>query len=74
MEALTHYHWPGNVRELQKPVERSVICIRVLCFFCIIHLSILPEKTAPRVRKIAEAERELILQALQDKRRVNRRT
>ena len=67
MEALTHYHWPGNVRELQNLVERSVILSSgPVLHFALSHLSHTARNTAPRVRTLAEAERELILQALQD--------
>jgi formate hydrogenlyase transcriptional activator len=67
MEALAHYHWPGNVRELQNLMERSVI----LSSGSVLHLS-LPRPTLTsrnathKVRTLAEAEREHILQALQD--------
>ena len=67
MEALTRYHWPGNVRELQNLMERSVI----LSSGSVLHLS-LPHPTLTsrnathKVRTLAEAEREHILQALQD--------
>jgi formate hydrogenlyase transcriptional activator len=67
MEALAHYHWPGNVRELQNLMERSVI----LSSGSVLHLS-LPHPTLTsrnathKVRTLAEAEREHILQALQD--------
>src|SRR5467141_4552972 len=67
MEALTHYHWPGNVRELQNLVERSVILSSgPVLHFALSHLSHTARNTAPRVRTLAEAEREHILQALQD--------
>jgi len=67
MEALTHYHWPGNVRELQNLVERSVILSSgPVLHFALSHLSHTARNAAPRVRTLAEAERELILQALQD--------
>src|SRR5258707_2983753 len=67
MEALTHYHWPGNVRELQNLVERSVILSSgPVLHFALSHLSHTARNTAPRVMTLAEAERELILQALQD--------
>jgi formate hydrogenlyase transcriptional activator len=67
MEALTHYHWPGNVRELQNLMERSVILSSgPVLHFPLSHLSHTARNTAPRLRTLAEAERELILQALQD--------
>ena len=67
MEALALYHWPDNVRELQNLMERSVI----LSSGPVLHLSlpypILTSRNAtPKVRTLAEAEREHILQALQD--------
>jgi formate hydrogenlyase transcriptional activator len=67
MEALAHYHWPGNVRELQNLMERSVI----LSSGSVLHLA-LPRPTLTsrnathKVRTLAEAERDHILQALQD--------
>jgi len=67
MEALTHYHWPGNVRELQNLMERSVILSSgPVLHFALSDLSHTARNMAPRVRTLAEAERELILQALQD--------
>jgi formate hydrogenlyase transcriptional activator len=67
MEALTQYHWPGNVRELQNLMERSVILSSgPVLHLSSSHLSRTFRNTTPRVRKLAEAEREHILQALRD--------
>jgi len=66
MEALIGYSWPGNVRELQNIIERSVI----LSAGPALHRPALPElkragRNAPnKVRTLAEAEREHILQTL----------
>jgi formate hydrogenlyase transcriptional activator len=66
IEALVRYSWPGNVRELQNIIERSVI----LSAGPVLHRPALPElKRAgryglPKVRTLAEAEREHILQTL----------
>jgi formate hydrogenlyase transcriptional activator len=68
MEALVRYPWPGNVRELQNIIERSVI----LSAGPVLHRPALPElKRAGRnalhkVRTLAEAEREHILQTLRE--------
>jgi formate hydrogenlyase transcriptional activator len=67
MKALTQYHWPGNVRELQNLMERSVILSSgAVLQLALPHLSGLAGNAAPRVRTLAEAERQHILQALRD--------
>ena len=68
MEALMRYPWPGNVRELLNIVERCVI----LSSDGVLHRAELPvvnrasKTVSPRTRTLAEAERDHILQALQD--------
>jgi formate hydrogenlyase transcriptional activator len=67
MEALTRYPWLGNVRELQNIIERAVI----LSPGTILHAPLAelkpPVASAPaRVGTLEEAEREHILQALQE--------
>jgi formate hydrogenlyase transcriptional activator len=67
MEALTHYHWPGNVRELQNLMERSVILSSgPVLHLPLSHLSRIPWNDTPKIRTLAEAERQHILHALQD--------
>ena len=66
MDALVGHPWPGNVRELQNIIERSVI----LSAGPALHRPALPGlkragRNAPnKVRTLAEAEREHILQTL----------
>jgi formate hydrogenlyase transcriptional activator len=67
MEALTQYDWPGNVRELQNLMERSVILSSgPVLHLPVPYLSRTARNTAPKMRTLAEAEREHILQALQE--------
>jgi formate hydrogenlyase transcriptional activator len=69
MEALFHYHWPGNIRELQNLIERSVI----LSSGPVLHPPTPIERrsvarSAPAaVRTLADAEREHILKALEER-------
>jgi len=68
MELLTHYYWPGNVRELQNVIERCVI----LTSGPVLHRPWLPETkqassgVSSRAKTLAEAEREHILETLQE--------
>jgi formate hydrogenlyase transcriptional activator len=68
MEALVQYPWPGNVRELQNIIERSVI----LSGGAVLHRPALAElkragrSAPPKVKTLAEAEREHILQTLRE--------
>jgi formate hydrogenlyase transcriptional activator len=65
MEALVHHGWPGNVRELQNVVERSV----VVSTGPTLALSRPTEEkldASPASPTLAEAERQLILQVLQN--------
>jgi formate hydrogenlyase transcriptional activator len=67
MVTLTHYPWPGNVRELQNVIERAVI----LSPGTVLHPPLAelkrPVASAPaRVGTLEAAEREHILQALQE--------
>jgi formate hydrogenlyase transcriptional activator len=67
MEVLTQYHWPGNVRELQNLMERSVILSSgPVLHLPLSHLSRIPWNDTPKIRTLAEAERQHILHALQD--------
>lgn len=77
LEAMMNYNWPGNVRELRSAVERSV----VFCRKDQITLKDLPPEVrggliaspgqrplsvADRQMTVQEAEKQLIIQALQD--------
>jgi formate hydrogenlyase transcriptional activator len=66
MEVMVRYHWPGNVRELQNVIERSM----VLSPGAVLRpppeeLNAPVRSTPPRSRTLAEAEREHILQILE---------
>jgi two-component system response regulator HydG len=77
LEAMMNYDWPGNVRELRSAVERAV----VFCRKDQIALKELPAEVrgglatssgprpltvADRQMTVQEAEKQLIIQALQD--------
>ena len=66
MEALLRYPWPGNIRELQNIIERAVI----LTTGDVLRLSPLPAHAAFRIEPVtlADAERDHILNALQESR------
>jgi formate hydrogenlyase transcriptional activator len=67
LEALVRYHWPGNVRERQNIIERAVILLQD----GVLHAP-LPALQRPLTRPamtpstLEDAERQHILQALQD--------
>jgi len=63
MEALLHYSWPGNVRELRHIMERAC----VLCQGSDLLLEHIPEEIANRTITEAEAKREGVF-AAQDNR------
>jgi formate hydrogenlyase transcriptional activator len=65
IERLVNYRWPGNVRELQNIVERSMVVSRdgVLAISC--PAGPKPIQTSTGTRTLAEAQRELIREALQ---------
>ena len=69
MEILKRYPWPGNVRELQNIVERAVIMARPGETIAPAHLPSdlvhRRERPSSPLPTIEEAERELILQALE---------
>jgi formate hydrogenlyase transcriptional activator len=64
MQALLHYTWPGNIRELQNFIERAVI----LTMGDVLQLPLLPSHQPMRMEALtlADAERDHILNALQD--------
>jgi len=69
MSALMGHNWPGNVRELQNVIERAVILSTGpdLCLPPLRH-GPQPERggTLSKVRTLAEAERDHILQVLNE--------
>jgi formate hydrogenlyase transcriptional activator len=68
MKAFVNYSWPGNVRELQNIAERCVILSPgpVLDVAPFAELLRTVELTIPKVKTLAEAERDYILDALRD--------
>jgi formate hydrogenlyase transcriptional activator len=66
MSALQEYHWPGNVRELRNVIERAMIlshsprlCIKLA------HTSLRPVALRATAGSLDEAERVIILQAVE---------
>jgi transcriptional regulator with GAF, ATPase, and Fis domain len=66
MSALGEYHWPGNVRELRNVIERAMIlnhsprlCIKLG------HATLRPVALTVTAGSLEEAERTIILQALE---------
>jgi formate hydrogenlyase transcriptional activator len=66
MLALQEYHWPGNVRELRNVIERAMIlnhsprlCIKLG------HTTLRPVALTATAGSLDEAERSIILQALE---------
>jgi formate hydrogenlyase transcriptional activator len=68
MEAFVNYSWPGNVRELQNIAERCVILSPgpVLDIAPFAELLRTVKPTVPKVKTLAEAERDYILDTLRD--------
>jgi formate hydrogenlyase transcriptional activator len=65
MAAMVEYSWPGNVRELQNFVERSVILsVGTVLRPPLQELKASAKNAAGKVRTLAEAEREVIHDAL----------
>jgi formate hydrogenlyase transcriptional activator len=66
MAALQEYHWPGNVRELRNVIERAMIlshsprlCIKL------VHTTLRPVALTATAGSLDEAERAIILQAVE---------
>jgi formate hydrogenlyase transcriptional activator len=66
MTALQEYHWPGNVRELRNVIERAMIlshsprlCIKL------VHATLRPVALTATAGSLDEAERTIILQAVE---------
>jgi formate hydrogenlyase transcriptional activator len=66
MAALCEYHWPGNVRELRNVIERAMIlnhsprlCIKL------VHTTLRPVALTATAGSLDEAERTIILQAVE---------
>jgi formate hydrogenlyase transcriptional activator len=66
MEALVNHGWPGNVRELQNVVERSVVVSTGTTLALSRPTETKQLDSRPASPTLAEAERELILQVLQN--------
>jgi formate hydrogenlyase transcriptional activator len=66
METLVRYSWPGNVRELQNLIERSAILStdRVLYLPALRDIKHVAKDDSVKIRSLADAEREHILQTL----------
>jgi formate hydrogenlyase transcriptional activator len=66
IEALVRYSWPGNVRELQNVIERSAILStdRVLYLPALRDIKHAGKDDSVKIRSLADAEREHILQTL----------
>jgi formate hydrogenlyase transcriptional activator len=65
MATMTEYSWPGNVRELQNFIERSVILsLGTVLRPPLQELKTSAKTTVGKVRTLAEAEREVIHDAL----------
>jgi formate hydrogenlyase transcriptional activator len=65
LAAMVGYSWPGNVRELQNFMERSVILSPdTVLRPPLQELKSSAASTTPKVRTLAEAERDVILEAL----------
>jgi transcriptional regulator with GAF, ATPase, and Fis domain len=65
MALMVGYSWPGNVRELQNFIERSVILsLDTVLRPPLQDLKIPPKNGPPKIRTLADAERDVIHEAL----------
>jgi formate hydrogenlyase transcriptional activator len=65
MAIMTAYSWPGNVRELQNFIERSVILsLDTVLRPPMQELKIVTKTFPPKIRTLADAERDVIQEAL----------
>jgi formate hydrogenlyase transcriptional activator len=66
MSALQEYHWPGNVRELRNVIERAMIlCHGPRLCIKLAHASLRPVALKATAGSLDEAERTIILQAVE---------
>jgi formate hydrogenlyase transcriptional activator len=66
MAALQEYHWPGNVRELRNVIERAMILSHgPRLVVKLAHASLRPVALALTAGSLDEAERAIILQAVE---------
>jgi formate hydrogenlyase transcriptional activator len=66
MSALQAYHWPGNVRELRNVIERAMILNHSpRLFIKLAHAALRPVAVKAMAGSLDEAERSIILQALE---------
>ena len=69
MDALVRYSWPGNVRELQNFIERAVILSPTSVLRAPVgelELSESAQTPKPGKSRLAQAERDHIIRALED--------
>jgi formate hydrogenlyase transcriptional activator len=66
MSALREYHWPGNVRELRNVIERAMILSQGPTLHIKLgHTTLRPSAVKATAGSLDEAERAIILQALE---------
>jgi formate hydrogenlyase transcriptional activator len=66
MSALTEYHWPGNIRELRNVIERAMILSHGPTLSIKLgHTSLRPIAVKATAGSLDEAERAIILQAVE---------
>ena len=66
MSALQAYHWPGNIRELRNVIERAMIlCHGPRLCIKLAHTSLRPIAVQATAGSLDEAERAIILQAVE---------
>src|SRR5450755_272211 len=66
LAALQEYHWPGNVRELRNVIERAMILARgPVLRIKLGHTTLCPIPVKAMAGSLGEAERSIILQAVE---------